>query len=560
MRRTIPTRESLKVEFKSDRTPGLPDEELVLAAVCMANSEGGEIFLGVEDDGLVTGLQERHVDPTGMAALIANRTIPPLSVRVSILEEEGRKVARVEVPRSTRPVASHRGTAQRRRLKLDGTPECAPFYPHEMVSRQSDLGLLDYSALSVSGATLAELDPLERLRLRQAVERYNGDRSLLGLDDAELDGALGLTERDGSERVPTVTGLLLIGTEAGLRRHLPTHEVAFQVLHASEVLVNEFLRGPLIRTFERVEEMFSARSVERELQVGMFRVAVPQVDRRAFREAVVNALTHRDWTRKGAIHVRWEDETLIVSNPGGFVEGVSLDNLLVTEPRPRNPRLADAFKRIGLAERTGRGVDLIYRGLLRYGRPAPSYRRSDTSTVVVEMSSAEADLPFLQMILEEEQRLNSGLPLDALLVLSCLREGRRLDIAALAAAMQKGETHARAVVERLVEAGLVRAHGNTRARTYTLSAKVYRRLGQASEGVRQAGFDALQQEEMVRRFVLDHGELRRPDVVELCRITEDQATRLLQRLVEREILARVGTRKGAIYTRGARAELRRSKG
>src|SRR3712207_5768487 len=72
-----------------------------------------------------------------------------------------------------------------------------------------------------------------------------------------------------------------------------------------------------------------------------------------------------------------ESDGLIISNPGGFVEGVTLDRLLVTEPRPRNPLLADIMKRVGLAERTGRGVDLIYQGLLRYGRPAPDYSRSD---------------------------------------------------------------------------------------------------------------------------------------------------------------------------------------
>ena len=75
---------------------------------------------------------------------------------------------------------------------------------------------------------------------------------------------------------------------------------------------------------------------------------------------------------------------MIISNPGGFVEGVTLDNLLVVEPKPRNPLLADAIKRIGLTERTGRGVDLIYEGLLRYGRPAPDYARSDPTTVVVQ--------------------------------------------------------------------------------------------------------------------------------------------------------------------------------
>ncbi|WP_445300966.1 ATP-binding protein [Microcoleus sp. BR0-C5] len=61
-------------------------------------------------------------------------------------------------------------------------------------------------------------------------------------------------------------------------------------------------------------------------------------------EASVNALIHRDYTKLGAVHIRWEDYGITISNPGGFVEGVSLDNLLVVEPRPRNPFLADAIK------------------------------------------------------------------------------------------------------------------------------------------------------------------------------------------------------------------------
>jgi ATP-dependent DNA helicase RecG len=60
------------------------------------------------------------------------------------------------------------------------------------------------------------------------------------------------------------------------------------------------------------------------------------VDMAAFREAVANALIHRDYHRLGAVHVRLEDEALVVSNPGGLMDGVTLANLLVTEPRPRN--------------------------------------------------------------------------------------------------------------------------------------------------------------------------------------------------------------------------------
>ena len=68
--------ETLTIEFKSDRRP-LPDRELVAAVVAMANTEGGKLMLGIEDDGTVTGVHPDHKNPGGLAALIANRTTPP---------------------------------------------------------------------------------------------------------------------------------------------------------------------------------------------------------------------------------------------------------------------------------------------------------------------------------------------------------------------------------------------------------------------------------------------------------------------------------------------------
>ncbi|WP_020507128.1 DNA glycosylase AlkZ-like family protein [Lamprocystis purpurea] len=545
----IPTTEALTIEFKSDQKR-LPDKDLVLAAVCLANTDGGLIYLGVEDDGQPTGLHPDHHDLNGLAALIANRTIPPLSVRTVMMESAGLKIARIEIPRSTRLVATSDGTLQRRRLLADGKPQCVPFLPHEFASRESDLRLSDYSALPVAGADLDTLDPAERHRLRQAIERYRGDRSLLGLDDAELDGALGLTRTESGQRVPTVAGLLLIGRESAIRAHLPTHEAAFQVLDGTEVRVNDFYRWPLVRLFERVEEQFLARVSERELQVGLFRVPVPNVEPRAFREALVNALTHRDYSRLGAVQTRWQTETLSISSPGGFVEGVSLDNLLVVEPRPRNPLLADAFKRIGLAERTGRGVDLIYQGLLRYGRPPPSYLRSDPSSVSVDLNCAEADLNFLKLVLEQENQLGTGLPIESLLVLAELRHARRLDTPETAKLLQRDSAYGRAVLERLVEAGLLQAHGVRKGRTYTLSAAVYRQLGSPLDYVRQAGFDPLQQEEMVKRYVREHGNIRRSDVIRLCGLSPQQATRLLKKLNNNGILEPHGEGKGTVYARG----------
>ncbi len=544
--RTIPQQESMTVEFKSDRRQ-LSDDDIVVTAVCLANTDGGAIYLGVEDDGAVTGVHPARTNAANLAGVIAARTVPPLSIRLTELVEAGHAVVKLEVPKSPRLVATVKGTLQRRRLKADGSPECVPFLPHEFATRESNLGVLDYSALPVRGAAVGDFDPLERARLRRLASTLPGDRSLTDLSDPELEGALGLvTDMDGA-RVPTVAGLLLLGTEAALRRHLPTHELLFQVLEGTDVRVNEAMRGPLLRVFERVEGLFSVRVDEQEIQVGLFRVPIPSVEPHAFREALVNALTHRDYARLGAVHVQWLDDALEIGSPGGFIEGVSADNLLVVQPHPRNPLLADAFKRLGLAERTGRGVDRIFEGLLRTGRKPPDYRRSDATAVVVRLPIGDADLAFVRMVVEAERTRGKLMPIDALLVLGAVRDSGRIDAARAAEASQRSEDEARTTLRALVEAGLVEAHGQTRGRTYTLSSKVYRSLGNPAAYVRVAGFDSLQQEQMILTWIREHGPIRRAEAAELCRLDTRQAGRVLAKMAKHGVLELQGARRTAAY-------------
>jgi ATP-dependent DNA helicase RecG len=109
-------------------------------------------------------------------------------------------------------------------------------------------------------------------------------RVLLELDDEALDGALGFTVRqpDGS-RIPTLTGLLLVGREPSLRDLVSTHEFTFQVMALSAVRFNEFRRFPLLKALDWLETNFRPYNPEQELQIGLFRVPVPKVDMSAFR-------------------------------------------------------------------------------------------------------------------------------------------------------------------------------------------------------------------------------------------------------------------------------------
>ncbi|GIV23746.1 MAG: ATPase AAA [Bacteroidia bacterium] len=549
--------ETMDVEFKGEAERPLSDSELVEAVVCMANRPGlenGWILIGVEDDGRITGARPRHgnhTDPVRLQALIANRTRPSLTVRVSIvpLPPQGVEVIAIEVPPVRTPVGTAGGLYLRRAIGGRGKPECIPMHFHDIQSLLSTRRLLDYSALVIEEAQWEDLDPLEFDRLRRFIResRGQGDETLLYLSDQELAKALGAVEANHAITRIRVLGLLLFGREEALRRLLPTHEVAFQVLQGQRVQVNEFFRWPLLRIMEEVLQRFRARYREEELIEGFLRVAVPEYSERAFREAVANALLHRDYTRLGAVHIQWYDDHIKISNPGGFPEGVHLGNILVTPPKPRNPLLADAFKRAGIVERTGRGIDIIFTEQLRNGRPAPSYEQSTDTDVVLVLPGGKTNLAFVRLVAEERQ---SGRPLglDELLVLNTLWQERTVNAIRVAALIQKSEAEARALLEKLVEAGLLEARGERKGRSYHLSAAIYRRLGRPADYIRRRGFEPLQQEQMILQYVRAYGSISRKEVVELCQISSMQAYRLLKRLEKTGRLKRLGgTTKGVRY-------------
>src|SRR5690606_18806297 len=113
----------------------------------------------------------------------------------------------------------------------------------------------------------------------------------------------------------------------------------------------------------------------------------------------------------------------------------------------------------------------------------------------------------------------------------------------IAHTMQKEPVRAKGSVEALIEAGLICGHGTGRGRNYTLSAHLYELHGNRAESTRQAGFDRLQSEQLVKNFVAQHGRTTRNDVMNLCRLSPDQAYKLLKKLVSENYLLKQGFRK-----------------
>ena len=546
MARTIPTKETLTIEFKSDLKK-YSDTDLFGDVVAFANTEGGDLYLGVEDDGTITGVHPEHSNPVTLSAYIANNTVPPISTRCEIMEET-RPVLKISVPKSYGGiVATRSGKILRRRMKIDNMPENVPMYPTEITTRLSDLRLLDYSTMIILESTLSDLDPLEIERMRQIILAYDGDKALLELSNEELLKALGFVREQNGVLYPTVAGILMVGKVPSIQKYVPTGKSSFQVLEGTTVRVNEDYALPILASIETIIAHIDVWNPQQELEFGLFRMPAPEFNKRALREAIVNAFCHRDYSIMGRVRVAIEDDGLTIANPGGFIEGVTIENLLTAEPHGRNPLLADALKRVGLAEKTGRGIDRIFEGSLIYGRALPDYSKTTSTTVSLFIPRSKPDVQLAHMISQEQSRLGRPLSINTLLVLNALKEIPRSDTKQIAQTVNLSEAIVKIVLNQAVESGLVEAYGTGRGRTYMLSHKLYQNKEKAIGYVRQKDIDEVRYPEMIVNMSKNTEFVSRADVVNLLHVSNSKAYTLLKRLVDLGILEPVQKGRYAKY-------------
>ena len=276
----------------------------------------------------------------------------------------------------------------RRAIDVEGKPLCLPILPHEAQARVTELGLRDFSAFPLAALSVQDLDDAELDRFRNLAEG-GGDEVLATLSEVELLSALGFRTVDG---VLTLGAALLFGTPAILQAFVPTHSTVFQAVDEhNAVRANRRLRVPLIRAMAELSDAISPYNPEEEVDDGLFRLGLPLYSNTAIRELIGNALVHRDYSNNGEVRVAIEGATLSVSNPGRFPAGITIDNLLTAPPQARNPLIADAFKRAGLVERVGRGINRVYRNQLAIGRPLPDYSRSTHAWVEARLPAGPAD-------------------------------------------------------------------------------------------------------------------------------------------------------------------------
>lgn len=281
---------------------------------------------------------------------------------------------------------------------------------------------LDFSSDLCAGATLADLDQTAINRFRALWTKREPAVATHGWSDAQLLEAAELTI-DGAV---TNGAIILLGSKAAMSRRIAHAELVFEY-RAREADVSsaerrEFRAG-LLLWLDEVWERINVRNTVQQLRMGLFREDIIAFDENSLREAILNAVCHRDYEDPSSCWVRMFPTRIEILSPGGFPHGVTPENILDRQ-YPRNRRLAEALRRCGLVERSGQGADLMFRRCIETSKPLPDYSRSDMHAVVLELQAEAADPAFIRFLEELGDEGQRSFTTSDLLVLDLARRGQ----------------------------------------------------------------------------------------------------------------------------------------
>jgi len=516
--------EDEELEFKHwDSDPKALHRILREHVVCLANSRGGTIVLGVRD-----GVRTRkeaiqgigHYDLPGLRRAVYDGTDPHILVEIEELVEPEGKLLLIHVPKGMPPHTTSDGVAKIRIGK-----ECKPLTGRTFAQLLASGGQRDPTGEVIPGTSDADLDPTEIVHLRKIIQRDAQNEELARLADRPLLEAMGLITMDGV----TLAGLLVVGRKEALAHRVPQHEVTFlRYRSATRYDQRRDLRGPLLAVLREMEQLVSVNNRVRTVQEeGFGQLEFPDLSWEVAREAVLNAVTHRDYFLRQGVQVALYRNRLEVISPGGFIGNITPENVLRHPPVHRNELLARVFQTVGLVNRVGLGVDRIYESLLRLGKDVPRYTADEAHVrLVIPLQTHERFALFIAM----EERGGRSLDLDDLLILRALSRISSLDRWSAASVLQLPEEEAAAKLVHLREAGYLVVRGRGRGASYDLRRDLADRLrGRATV---DADF-ALDEEAVKLRIIAllrERGQLTNSEIRRFSGFSRVQAYRLVKEL------------------------------
>ncbi len=361
----------------------------------MANAQGGLIIIGVKDASRdIVGVPDSRIGETLDVILRATRQMLKPELVLSPPEPEiyvvsGKNVVVATVQPSYGPVYQAHGIYWVRR----GT-HTVSLNLSELLEMANDRGLMDWEHQPARNATMDDID-LEKVKAYLAVRSANGrhpnrlkdrERVLIGMECA-------IKTNDGSV-IPTHAGLLFFGVHP--QEQIIQSDVACvlfrETIGASRYADRRIVTGTLQELIDGAEVFLSRYIAVGARMEGFKRIDIPEYSLEVLREAVINAVVHRDYSKRGeSVRVFFYPDRVEVHSPGLLLPGITVEQMERGEVQSklRNPVLAGLLKDIpGYMERLGSGIRFMLDETARLGLPAPTFR--ETGEFVVTFQKAPA--------------------------------------------------------------------------------------------------------------------------------------------------------------------------
>ena len=523
--------ESINTEFKSWNKVSDMKKRINLAVdelIAFANNKGGTLYFGVEDNGEVTGCDGNY-DLQNIIESIYEKTRPSIFVDPEEIEYNGKKVIALTVASDGITHATTDGRCLKRLGK-----NSKPFYPDEMSNRYSEIQSSDFSGRILSDSTEDDINKLEVYKLKEKLKARNPESTLADMDDIAFLRDLALVKSDSGNIKLTVAGLLFVGKEQAINRLLPQAEVIY--LHYSESNLEEYdarldMKAPIISVIDRLSEKIQDSNRIVNVQVGLFRLEIVDFPEKVFQEALLNALSHRDYQSQGAVYVKHYPDKIVIENPGAFLDGITENNIITHPSVPRNKLIAETLQHLKYVQRTGQGVDIIFREMISSGKPFPEYK-SYNDAVSLTIYSAIDDIDFVKFIANEENELSRSFSLSELMILRYLKDNRKITMSEAESLIQEARDQAQNACNNLKRYGLIELSGNE----YMLTAKIYDELKNSVDYTKDKENQYIKAREMILEYIRDRGFINNELVRELCGFSQKQARIILQRMRKENLI------------------------
>lgn len=372
MTKTPVAEESETIEVKSSL---LELKKILEALSAFSNSKGGKVLVGIDDSGLIKGVDIGKNTMENLANDIKRSTDPPLFPSLTVEELEKKKIISIEVKESPiKPVF-----ALDRAFKRVGKTNQR--LTSSDIRELSRIGVgYCYTAQDMNNATL---DDVSDESIRRFVETSKERRgwTIEYSDKWDFLVKMGLASR----RTLTIAAMLLFGKDP--QQHIIQSEARCGRFKGTEPLEFEdfdVIGGDIMGQVDGL-----MKSVKRNLKLGVRigdrpeRIESWEYPLSAIREGIVNAVCHRDYGESSNVQVRIFDDRLEIWSPGKLPPGITVDKLKGEhESVPPNPLIAKPFFLAGLIENWGTGTNRIVQDCARAGLPEPEFKETGTSFVI----------------------------------------------------------------------------------------------------------------------------------------------------------------------------------